>query len=191
MTCDENFAKERDNFIPKVVSSEILLKGAPFDIEKAHIQYPDNIETDRMVVLHPGAIALIVIDHEDRFLLINQYRYPAKEILLEIPAGTREPNEQPLETAAREIREEIGYSAESLVHIGGTWMAPGFCTEYIDYFIAYNLSHDPLPQDPDEFISEPIRVTYEEMISLISDGKIKDAKSIVGFMLYQIYKSGE
>ena len=67
MTCDENFAKERDNFIPKVVSSEIVLKGVPFDIEKAHIQYPDNIETDRMVVLHPGAIALIVIDHEDRF----------------------------------------------------------------------------------------------------------------------------
>ena len=65
------------------------------------------------------------------------------------------------------------------------------CTAGCVYFIAYNLSHDPLPQDFDEFISEPIRVTYEEMISLISDGKIKDAKSIVGFMLYQIYKSSE
>ncbi|MBG92807.1 MAG: ADP-ribose pyrophosphatase [Chloroflexi bacterium] len=182
---------ENKNLLPKIISSEIVLRGNPFDIERSHLQYPDDIEADRMVVLHPGAIALMVIDDEDKILLVNQYRYPTKEILLEIPAGTREPNEQSLDTAAREVREETGYSAESLVHIGGTWMAPGFCTEYIDYFVASNLSYDPLPQDPDEFISEPIRVTYEEMVSLISSSKIKDAKSIVGFMLYQIYKSRE
>ena len=183
--------KNNSDFIPKTISSEIILKGIPFDIEQAHIKYSNNIETNRMTVLHPGAVALIVLDNEDRCLLINQYRYPTKEILLEIPAGTCEPNELPIETAAREIREETGYSAGNLVHIGGTWMAPGFCTEYIDYFVASTLSYNPLPQDQDEFISEPVKVTFDEMISLISSGKIKDAKSVVGLMLYQIYTSSK
>ena len=91
---------ENKNLLPKIISSEIVLRGNPFDIERSHLQYPDDIEVDRMVVLHPGAIALMVIDDEDKILLVNQYRYPTKEILLEIPAGTREPNEQSLDTAA-------------------------------------------------------------------------------------------
>jgi ADP-ribose pyrophosphatase len=105
--------------------------------------------------------------------------------MLEIPAGTRELGEEPELTAARELREETGYAADHLERIGGTWMAPGFVTEYIHYYLATSLRHDQLEGDDDEFLSPPVAMTFDEVLTAIDSGAIEDAKTVVATALYQ------
>ncbi len=89
------------------------------------------------------------------------------------------------------MREETGYAAASLVRLGGAWMAPGFCEEYITYYLATDLTHDPLPQDDDEYIAEPVRMSLDEIHAAIDDGRIEDAKTLVALKLYERHQSRE
>lgn len=170
---------------PQTVRSTVEFESHVFDVARDVIRFPDGHEVERAVVVHPGAVALVVVDDDGRWLLVRQYRHPARRELLEIPAGTLEGDESPEETAAREVREETGYSAASLVRLGGTWMAPGFCTEYITYFLATGLREDPLPQDDDEYLSLPVRMTVSEIHAAIAGGEIEDAKTLVALTLYE------
>ncbi len=172
--------------IPDTISSDLVLNANPFNIERATIRFHDGREAERMVVRHPGAVALVVLDADQHWLLVEQYRHPTGKQLLEIPAGTREPGESPEVTAAREVREETGYAAGSLTHLGGTWMAPGFCDEFIDYYLATDLRPDPLPQDQDEYIGEPVRLTLDELERAIASGRVADAKTITSITLYRL-----
>ena len=174
---------------PETVTSDVVLEAHTFNIERSTIRFHDGHETDRTVVRHPGAVALVVIDEQRRWLLVSQYRHPTGHDLLEIPAGTREPGEEPATTAAREVREETGYAAASLVHLGATWMAPGFCDEYIHYYLATDLTEDPLPQDHDEYIGTPVRLTIDQLEAAIRSGEINDAKTITALTLYRLHQT--
>jgi len=169
--------------IPELVSSETVLRGHPFDVTTDTLRLHDGTEVSRSIVQHPGAVALVALDEQGRWLLVRQYRHPARRWLLEIPAGTREPGEEPAVTAARELREETGFAAQHLEHLGGSWMAPGFCTEFIDFYLATGLTADPLPADDDEMLSEPVPLTLEAMYEAISRGEIVDAKTMVAMTL--------
>src|SRR5690606_24288325 len=127
----------------------------------------------------------VVIDAEGKWLLVSQYRHAARRELLEIPAGTRDDGEAPEATAAREVREEVGYAAGRLERIGGAWMVPGWGEEYIDFFLATDLSPSPLPQDDDEYLSDPIRLTLDEVYAAVDDGRIVDAKTVAALTFYQ------
>jgi ADP-ribose pyrophosphatase len=169
---------------PQLVRSEPLVRAGYLDVVRDTIRFPDGHEADRIVVQHPGAVALVVVDDLGRWLLVRQYRHPAGRDLLEIPAGTLEPGEAPEVTAAREVREETGYAAARLERLGGAWMAPGFCSEYITYYLATGLTHDPLPQDRDEYIADPVPVTLAELDKAIAAGEIEDGKTLVALTLY-------
>ena len=171
--------------LPEVVTSEVALRSHLFDVVEQRLRFADGHEIDRTIVQHPGAVAIVVIDDQGRWLLVEQYRHAARQHLLEVPAGGREEGETPEATAAREIREETGFAADSIVPLGGAWAAPGFLTEYMHYFLATGLHADPLPQDGDENIGEPRRMSYEEVLTAIDDGTIQDAKTIVAAMLWQ------
>ncbi|MPZ98858.1 MAG: NUDIX domain-containing protein [Dehalococcoidia bacterium] len=158
---------------------------------RSRIRFPDGVEIERVSVIHPGAVALVAVDEDGRWLLVRQYRHAARAELLEVPAGTREPDEAPEATAAREVREETGYAAGALVRLGGAWMAPGFCSEYIHFYLATGLRRDPLPQDHDEYLSAPVRLTVEELYEAIDDGSVQDAKSIVALTLYERFQRRE
>jgi ADP-ribose pyrophosphatase len=173
--------------IPEIVTTEIVLEADPFNIERSTIRFHDGYEAERTVVRHPGAVALVVIDDQQRWLLVSQYRHPTRHDLLEIPAGTREAGEEPATTAAREVREETGYAAASLTQLGATWMAPGFCDEYIHYYLATDLTKDPLPQDDDEYIGTSVRLTIDELETAIHSGKINDAKTITALTLFRLH----
>jgi ADP-ribose pyrophosphatase len=177
-----------DGASPEVVSSTVEFESHVFDVARDVIRFPNGHEVERNVVLHPGAVALVVVDDAGRWLFVRQYRHPARRELLEIPAGTCDGDESPEDTAAREIREETGYAAASLVRLGGAWMAPGFCTEYITYFLATGLRADPLPADDDEYLSSPIRLTLEEIHAAIDRGEIEDAKTFVALTLYERHR---
>lgn len=174
---------------PELVRSEPIGRAAYLEFVTDTIRFPNGHEAQRVVVRHPGAVALVAVDEAGRWLLVRQYRHPAGRDMLEIPAGTTHEGELPEETAAREVREETGYAAGRLERLGGTWMAPGYCTEYIDYFLATELAHDPLPQDDDEYIEEPVRMTLEEVQAAVDQGVIEDAKTLVALTLYERYQA--
>ena len=175
--------------LPTVTGSEVLLRSRVFDVVRDAVRFPDGHEAERVVVRHPGAVALVALDGEGRWLLVRQYRHPAGRALLEIPAGTLEPGETPRETAARELREETGFAAGSLERLGGTWMTPGFCSEYIHFFLATSLRLDPLPQDDDEQISAPVAMTIDQLLSAVDEGAVEDAKTVVAMTLWQCHRA--
>jgi ADP-ribose pyrophosphatase len=175
--------------IPEVASSELIYQGRIIRLDRDMIRFADGHEAERVVVRHPGAVGLVVMDDDDRWLMIRQYRHPVGQPLLEIPAGTRETGEAPEVTAAREVREETGYAAGSLVHLGGAWMAPGFVGEFIDYYLATDLELSPLPQDDDEYISPPELMTEVEIDAAIVSGAITDAKTMVALTLLRLHRS--
>ena len=86
-------------------------------------------EHEREIVEHPGAVAVVAVDSEQTLWLVRQLREPARKRLLELPAGTREPGEEPLDTARRELREECGLTGGEWSELGAFWTTPGFCRE--------------------------------------------------------------
>jgi ADP-ribose pyrophosphatase len=174
---------ERTEWVPELVRSEVVHRGYPFDVTVDTLRVEGGHEVERSVARHPGAVALVALDEQGRWVLVRQYRHPAQRWLLEIPAGTLEVGESPEATAARELREETGFAAAHIERLGGTWMAPGFCTEYITYFLATGLTSDPLPQDADESLSEPRFLTLDEVRAAVRSGEIEDAKTLVAMQL--------
>jgi ADP-ribose pyrophosphatase len=168
---------------PRVVSSTPIYHGRVIDVRVDEIEVEPGRVYKRDVVSHSGAVVIIPIDDQDRILWITQYRYAAGKTLLELPAGTLEAGEEPLECAHREIVEEVGFAAGDLVPLGGFYSAPGFCTEYLHAFLATGLREDYADGDEDEDITV-IPLTLEETYARLDAGEIVDAKSIATLLLY-------
>jgi ADP-ribose pyrophosphatase len=148
--------------------------------------------TIREVVLHPGGVTAVPVLDDGRLLLIRQFRYPIQRYILELPAGKLDSGQPPLETVARELEEEIGYRAGKLTHECTFYTTPGICNESIHLFLARNLA--PCKQHLEE--GEHIAVesySIEECLQKIKTGDIRDGKTILGILWYQmkfILKSG-
>jgi ADP-ribose pyrophosphatase len=149
---------------------------------------PDGKETTFDVVVHPGAVTLIPVDSAGRILFVRQYRYAIGEELLELPAGTLDEGEEPEACAHREIREETGMSAGKLEKIGEFFLVPGYSTEYMYIYLASDLKPDPLPGDEDEFITVEA-IAMQKIPELISQGILRDAKSLSALFLAEPYLS--
>jgi len=135
-------------------------------------------------VFHPGAVAILPINQENKIICIKQWRRAAQTILLEIPAGVLEKDEDPLTAAQRELQEEIGFRPGELIPLGGIYTAPGFCTEYIHFFIGKDLTYDPLWADDTDYI-DIVSYSLEELLSLVGKGEIADSKTLSALFLYQ------
>lgn len=169
------------------LASETVYDGKLFKVVKETVRLHDGKERLREVVVHPGAVALVAVDADGSLLLVRQYRRAANKVLLEIPAGTREPDESAEECAKRELIEETGYTAGTVTRLGGFYSAPGFCTEFLDCFLLTDLTEEKGAADEDENI-ELERLTIEEALSAIRRGEIQDAKTLCGLMLWMNVK---
>lgn len=141
----------------------------------------DGSSHSREVVVHPGAVAVAATDEEGRILLVRQWRHPVERALWEIPAGTREPNEEPDATARRELGEETGYSAAVWETLGAAPLAPGYSTEVIHFYAARQLTEGQSHPDEGENVEARL-FTAAEIAGLIATGEI-DAKTIAGLAL--------
>lgn len=168
----------------KTIKEEMIYKGKILNLKKINVVLDNGIESTREIVEHKGAVAIIVFEN-DKFLFVKQYRKAHEEILLEFPAGKLEEGEDPLECAKRELEEETGYKSDNLELIQVIYPSPGFCTEKIYLYKALELSKGEKNFDPDEdLITEWI--AKEEVLKMISLGKIKDAKTLIGVVLYTL-----
>ncbi|MBW4436932.1 MAG: NUDIX hydrolase [Pleurocapsa minor GSE-CHR-MK-17-07R] len=147
----------------------------------ADIQLANGSTSKREVVRHPGGVGIVALDEKDHVLLVRQYRFAAGRMLLEIPAGTLEPGEDPFVCAERELQEETGYKPGRLLGLGGIYLAPGYTSEFLHLFLARELQESSLPMDDDEAIHLE-RVPVSEALAMIERGDIIDSKSIVGLM---------
>ena len=138
-------------------------------------------EHEREIVEHPGAVAIIAVDGDGMVTLVRQRREAAREHLLELPAGTLEQGESPLESARRELEEETGLTGGQWRELAGFYTTPGFCREYMHVFAAEGVtSGEASPEDDEELelVRWPIGDIAERMREL------EDAKTLAGLLLY-------
>ena len=166
----------------KTISSKLLHKGRNFSFKTDTVQLKNGKQTTRDIVEHPGAVAIIPIQGEE-IALIQQYRYAAGKTLLEIPAGTLEPGEDPLACAVRELREETGYAASNWDKLLSCYMAPGYSSEVIHFYVAEGLNQIGGTPEEDEDI-EVVLKGFNETLVMIEENTIEDAKTIIGILAY-------
>ncbi|PJF28336.1 MAG: ADP-ribose pyrophosphatase, partial [Phototrophicales bacterium] len=164
-----------------ILRTESIYEGRVVRLVLLDVQLPNGSLARRELVRHPGAVAIVALDSAQHLLLVRQFRIAADQILLEIPAGTLEPGESPLDCAKRELQEETGFHPGRIESIGGIYVAPGYTTEFIHLFYATDLTASRLDGDADEFI-EVERVPLTEALAMIERGDIIDGKSIAGIL---------
>jgi ADP-ribose pyrophosphatase len=155
-----------------------------FTVKRINLQFPDGEARDYDLIEIQNAVPILPIDAAGNVYFVNQYRIGAKKVLLELPAGKIEDAEDPLLTAQRELREEIGMAARTWTRLGGFYMTPGYATEYMHCFLAQGLVPDALTPDVDEFI-HLTRLPLKEAIQMINDQVIEDSKTLAVMMLAQ------
>jgi ADP-ribose pyrophosphatase len=165
----------------KTLSSRLIHAGRNFDFLVDEVELPSGQVTQRDIVRHPGAVAIVPLLSDSKVVLIRQYRYATGKKLFEIPAGTLEKGEPPLECAARELREETGYEAEEIEPLLSCFMAPGYSDEVIHFFVAKGLRAVGDDPELDEDITLELH-SLEEVRRMIAENVIEDAKTIVGIL---------
>ena len=138
--------------------------------------------TDREVVEHQDSVVVVPVDAEGNVILVRQYRHPAREALLEAPAGKIDGSDSPDETAQRELQEEAGVRSANMRKLGEFWVSPGYCTELMHAFHASDLSPSRLEPDPDETI-ETVPVPVSRIRGMIREGGIRDGKTIAALLM--------
>lgn len=168
----------------KTIDSTEVFAGRLVKLRVDRVRLPDGRETTREIVVHRGAVTAVPMIDSDVIVMVRQFRQAAGETLLEIPAGTLDPGEDPEECAARELREEIGYHPGRLTLMFRSYLAPGYSSEMLHTFLAEQLSSVDARSDDDEFL-EVVNVPMKRAIDMIRAGDIKDAKTICGIMMAQ------
>lgn len=170
----------------RVIASEPIFDGRAFKVRVDSVRAPDGKVRKVETVDHPGAVTLVPVDGDGRLYFVRQYRHSSLEVLLELPAGTLDPNEDPEDCARRECREETGMAAQDLRRLGGFFLAPGYSTEYLHVFLATGLTASPLPPDEDEDLLVE-RLTLEQAEALVRSGELHDAKTLAALYLYRLH----
>ncbi len=150
---------------------------------------PNKHTIDLEVIRHPGTAAVVPLKEDGTVILIRQFRHAADGFIYEIPAGKLHPQEDPLDCAARELEEEIGYKAGQFALLSSIFTAPGFADEVIHVYLATDLTRGTQNLDQDEVL-EVVEMPLREAIHKIQDGTIRDAKTIVGLQAVFIRQEG-
>lgn len=175
----------------ETLSSRRIYEGIIVKLRADRVRLPAGRETLREVVEHSGAVTVVAVDGQGRVLLVRQHRHAAGRSLLELPAGTLDRDEEePEACAARELEEETGFRAGRIERLGGFFVAPGYCTEYIHAYLATDLQPGQAGGDEDEDI-EALALPPDEVLRLVDAGELEDAKSLASLFLYLRRTKGE
>lgn len=170
--------------LPQLLKQRLFYKGRKFNFEVNRLRLPNKAEGEWECIRHPGGALAVPVTAEGKLILLRQYRFAIQGRIIEFPAGTVEPGEDPLETVQREIQEETGYRAQKLDKLGEFFLAPGYSDEILYAFLARDLEklETPPAKEEDEDI-EILYYTPQELEKAFLDGEPVDAKTISSFLL--------
>lgn len=168
----------------KLISSRLCCENALFRVTEDHAIEPGGREIRRAIVHHRGSAVMMPVDDRGRILLVRQYRLPARASLWELPAGRLDEGETPLAGARRELLEETGYRARRWKKLVSFYASPGYVSEKMTIFLATQLVRGPAQPMEDERLTCRW-FTRRELEAWIRAGKILDAKTLIGFLLWR------
>ena len=170
----------------ELIDSEVVYQGRAFTVRRDNLRTPDLRTVKYDIIQHAGSVIIVPIDEAGNIIFVRQYRHAAEQLLLELPAGTRTEDEDPLECARRETREEIGMNAQNIQKLGSFYLAPGYSTELMHVYLATDLHEDPLEADEDEFLQVE-KIPAQEALKMALNGELPDAKTLAALLLTQQY----
>ncbi len=166
----------------KTMKTDKIYEGKILNLKVDTVEMPDKKYSKREIIEHPGAVAMICLTEENNLILVKQYRKAVESFLLEIPAGKLEVNEEPRETAIRELKEEIKMDSKKLTYLSEFYTSPGYCDEKIHLFLAEDLVKGDYESEPGEFL-EIEEYPIDELVKMVRLGEIMDSKTIMGIFI--------
>lgn len=175
----------------RLVEKQVIYDGKKCRLELHHLEDDETGKRHRReVVVHPGAVVVLAFTHDAQVLLIRNRRYAVGQILLELPAGTLEKHEDPINCAGRELLEETGHLAGRLKSFGTFFTSPGILSEKMYAYAAYDLQKQKTALEEGEEI-EVVPTPWDECIDMIRLGQIQDGKTIATLLMYDRFHRGE
>lgn len=174
----------------KLIEKQVLYSGKKIRLEIHHLDDEQGQRYQKEVVVHPGAVVILPFLDDDTILLINNYRYTIGQFLIELPAGTLEKGEAPMNAAGRELLEETGYIASKLKALFNMYPSPGVLSEKMYIFTARDLKKSSQKLELGEQI-ELMPTKLEDAMAMVKNGDIQDAKTLATLTTYYHYHRGK
>jgi ADP-ribose pyrophosphatase len=165
-------------------------RGKVFNTKVDQIEYNSGNKAVREVAEHPGGAVVVPVTDDGKIIMVTQYRFPVDKILLELPAGKLDKNENPFHCAIRELEEETGYKSENVKELGSIYTTPGYSSEKLWIFLAQELKAGNHNREEGECGMEVFEITLKEIEEKIVKGDIVDGKTICGIFLARSFLSG-
>lgn len=173
------------DFSEKTLSETKSFDGKFIQVSTYDVELSSGHKGIREVVHHPGGVVVVAQKDENTILMVKQYRYPIKQISLELPAGRLEKGENPDLAIIRELEEETGYTAKTWKSLGYIYTTPGICDEKLYLYYATDLEFKK--QNPDEGeIIEAFEYKIDDILDMIKEGEINDAKTICALARFKL-----
>lgn len=168
-------------FYEKTIKSDTIYDGKILKLRVETVELENKRYSKREIVDHQKGVGIIAFDGQDKIWMVKQYRKAIDKITLEIPAGLVDPGEMPIETAKRELQEEVGYFPETISYLFDMHASPGFTNDKLSFFLAKDLVKSSLDQDEDENV-EAFSIEIKELYKMVENGEITDAKTIIAIL---------
>lgn len=166
----------------KTLSSKTIHQGKFLNLREDMVELSNGKTASRLIVEHPGAVAVVPVTQNNEIVMVEQFRKPAEQVMLEIPAGKLEKGEDPGECAVRELKEETGYTAGTLTKLTSFYTTPGFCDEVIHLYLATGLTFFEACPDEDEILQSKV-IPFHVALEKVMTGEIKDLKTMAGILM--------
>lgn len=176
------------NLEEKTLDNSVVYDGKILKLVLKDVLLPNGKTAKREVVAHSGGVGVIALTKDDEILLVKQFRSPYEKTVIEIPAGKKEPGEDPLECGKRELLEETGFTAEEFIPLGDLYPSPGYCGEIIHLFLAIGLNKSNQNLDEDEFLTV-LKIPFSKALDMVMSGEICDSKTMVAILKTALFKA--
>ncbi len=175
------FSQGEEDAYEKILSQERHFQGRVFSADVLEVSLPDGSLGRREIVRHNGGAAIVPLDKDNNVYMVRQFRIPFEMVLLEIPAGKLEKDEDPELCASRELKEETGFLAEKIESLGSIFPSPGYCGEVLHLFLATGLTAGEMALDEGEFLTVE-KIPLQRLLEKIDQGLIRDAKTVIALL---------
>lgn len=171
------------NLNEETKDTKLIYQGKIVTLRVDDVLLPNGKFAKREIVEHPGGVGILAVNENNKIIMVKQYRKPAEKVMIEIPAGKLEYNEDPSECAKRELMEETGYIAKNVKHLFSFYPSPGFSKEVLHLYLADDIKKGEPHRDDDEFL-EIQECSIEEIKNMLKDKIIDDAKTLIAILYF-------